>query len=93
MGRKEKKRIVSTFRVFAITKVVLLSVRRAENPVTDKIDGEDCHGVDKAQVLRMKDEVTGLQRVYEGDPDKISECKHETKTIRDDVHSGKNRRL
>lgn len=67
---------------------VLLVVRCAEDVVACALDREDHEDVKWPEDDRMHTEVTGLERVDEGHPYKISKGEHETEAVCGDVHGG-----
>jgi hypothetical protein len=82
-----------TFRVLAVTEVILFTVGISEDPVASEVYNDDSSSPDWSQLDRLEGQIAGLQGVREWHPSQVANCKHETEAISGDVHGSKYSRL
>lgn len=82
-----------TLRILSVSEVVLFAISRSEDVIAKSVHEQDERDTRVAELYRVEDEITRLERVHERHPSEISNCKHEAKTIGDDIHSCEDCRL
>lgn len=72
--------------VGVVPESVLLAVRCAENVVANELDSDNQESIHRAEDDGMNAEVLGLYGVDEGNPNEVTECKHEAEAVCCQVH-------
>lgn len=85
--------VVEVFRIGTVAELVLFRVGFTEDVVSDEVNADDGSSAGDAKVDRMESKVASLKTIHKGNPDEVSDGKHEPETVGGNVHGGEDGRL